>query len=117
MWKNLAKLFRLNEPKPSLDITMVFYYNDNDVWIGECLDYDIGCQGITLGNAIERLIKTVKVEYDLSIATGNGEPFNNIIRTPEYMKNTLLKDAVVLVINEEHLRRHFNWKLHSQTME
>jgi len=115
MLKKILQFFSLKDEK-SNDITLVFYYNTNGVWLGECLDYDIGVQGNTLGIAIDRLIKTIKTEYDNSTKDGK-EPFHNLFYNPEYIKPKLLDNSVIVIINETILKDNFSWNLYSQTME
>lgn len=109
MLKKILQFFSLKDEK-SNDITLVFYYNNNGVWLGECLDYDIGAQGNTLGIAIDRLIKTIKTEYDNSTKDGK-EPFHNLLYNPEYIKPKLLDNSVIVIINEKILKDNFKWEI------
>jgi hypothetical protein len=108
MLKKIIQFFSLKDEKTN-DITLVFYYNTNGVWLGECLDYDIGAQGNTLGIAIDRLIRILKNEYDTS-TEGGKEPFHNLMYNAEYIKPKLLDNSVILIINEKNLKDNFKWQ-------
>lgn len=54
---------------------------DGDLWAAQCLEYDIGAQGRTLEESIERLSFAIRAECTES-AERNGTEFAGIPKAP-----------------------------------
>jgi hypothetical protein len=61
-------------------IRVVIFQEDN-LWIGQCVEYDICVQGATLSDLSSRLVSTVSYECEHGIAR-HGTPFAGIPPAP-----------------------------------
>ena len=73
----------------------VLIFKDGDLWIAQCLEYDIAVQAKNLNELKEKFIGTINVHITSSIEN-NEIPFMNIPKTPDefwelYHKDNLLE--------------------------
>jgi hypothetical protein len=65
------------------DITIrVVVFKDDDVWVAQCLEYDIGAQAADIDTLNERFNVALKAELKESVERGK-EPFAGIEPAPE----------------------------------
>jgi hypothetical protein len=65
------------------DITIrVVVFKDNDAWVAQCLEYDIGAQADNIDTLNERLNVVLKAELKESIER-HGRPFAGIDPAPQ----------------------------------
>jgi hypothetical protein len=65
------------------DITIrVVVFKDDDVWVAQCLEYDIGAQAADIDTLNERLNVVLKAELKESIER-HGKPFAGIEPAPQ----------------------------------
>ena len=60
----------------------VVAYRDGDVWVAQCLEYDIHAQGADYQTAMRRLTAAVNAECDYT-REKYGEEFKSIDRAPK----------------------------------
>ena len=58
-------------------------FKEGDLWVGQCLEYDIGAQGRDLDELRGRLTLAIEVERRESIER-TGKPFGGIPQAPPY---------------------------------
>lgn len=63
----------------------VIAYRDGDVWVAQCLEYDISAQGADFQTAMRRLTATVNIECQHTRRT-HGEAFASIEPAPEHFE-------------------------------
>jgi len=63
----------------------VVLFREGDMWVAQCVEYDIGAQGKDLADVVQRLQVTLNVEVQESIAR-NLPPFSGIDRSPSYIE-------------------------------
>lgn len=68
--------------KTQSDAIKVLIFKDNDLFIAQCLEYDIAVQGETLKELEERLVCTLLDYVALSIEN-REPPFSHVPRTPK----------------------------------
>ncbi len=61
----------------------VIVSNEGDVWVAQCLEYDIGAQANDLADLCERFVLTFISEATTSFEI-NGVPLDDIPAAPEY---------------------------------
>jgi hypothetical protein len=59
------------------------FFKDGDLWVGQCLEFDIGAQARDLDTARSRLRMAIEIERKTSIEI-NGAPFKGIDPAPAY---------------------------------
>lgn len=65
------------------EITLrVVVFKDDDLWVAQCLEYDIGAQANDLDTLTDRLDAVVQAEFNESVDRG-GAPFEGIEPAPE----------------------------------
>jgi hypothetical protein len=65
------------------DITIrVIVFKENDLWVAQCLEYDIGAQAADIDTLNERLKTVLKSEIKESVER-NGKPFAGIGPAPQ----------------------------------
>lgn len=60
----------------------VVVFQDNGMWVAQCLEHDIGAQADSLDTLSERLEIVLKVELKESMEH-HGKPFHNIAAAPD----------------------------------
>jgi hypothetical protein len=58
-------------------------FRDGELWVGQCLEYDIGAQASDLDQLHSRLLIAIDCERKESVAR-NGAPFAGIDRAPQH---------------------------------
>lgn len=58
-------------------------FQDEGVWIAQCIDYDIAAQAPTLSDVRRRLMMTINLERDYTLEK-TGEEFGGIAPAPQY---------------------------------
>ncbi len=56
-------------------------FREGDLWVAQCVEYDIGAQGRTLPEVTKRLELTVELELEESIRR-HGAPFRGVPAAP-----------------------------------
>lgn len=56
-------------------------FKEGDVWLAQCIEYDICAQAATVEEVKERLLATLACECESTMATG-GAPFSGIDPAP-----------------------------------
>lgn len=69
----------------AFDIRTVIF-KDGELWVAQCLEYDIGVQAGDLNTLQSRLSAALMAEYTESVEA-NGAPFAGIEPAPEYFHN------------------------------
>jgi hypothetical protein len=64
----------------------VVVFQDGDMWVAQCLEYDIGAQADDIDTLNERLNVVLKSELKESLARGNA-PFAGISPAPQRFQN------------------------------
>ncbi|HMR33960.1 MAG TPA: hypothetical protein PKA13_21535 [Geminicoccaceae bacterium] len=76
-------------------------FQEGDVWVAQCLEYDICAQANTVNEAKARLLATIRFEYEQTL-TDSGVPFAGIDRAPrqfeEMWANASQRPAVELQV-------------------
>jgi hypothetical protein len=60
----------------------VLVFKDGDLWVAQCLEYDIGAQAPDIDTLHERLDVALKTELKESLERGGGTPFAGIDPAP-----------------------------------
>lgn len=63
------------------DTLRVIVFQDNGLWVAQCLEYDIGAQANDVDTLMSRLEVAIKSEFKESIEQ-NGKPFAGIDPAP-----------------------------------
>jgi hypothetical protein len=58
-------------------------FRDGDLWVGQCIEYDIGAQAKTLTELHKKLELTVMLDLQESVKR-HGVPFKGIQPAPSY---------------------------------
>jgi hypothetical protein len=61
----------------------IIAYTENGMWVGQCLEHDIGAQGATEEEMLERLDAVLHAELEYTTKT-HGEAFANIEPAPQF---------------------------------
>ena len=62
------------------DTIRVIMFRDGDMWVAQCLEYDIGVQAEDIDTLSDRLKVVLKTEFRVS---ADGKPFDGIEPAPE----------------------------------
>ena len=57
-------------------------FREGDLWVAQCVEYDIGCQAPTLAELTQKLMVTVELECVESMRR-HGAPFRGIPPAPD----------------------------------
>ena len=68
--------------KKHAETLRVVVFQDNGMWVAQCLEHDIGAQGADFDTLMARLEVTVKAELKESLEK-HGQPFKGIAPAPE----------------------------------
>jgi len=68
--------------KQGSDRIRVVAYRDGDVWVAQCIEYDISAQGANFESAMKRLEIVVNAECEYT-KNKFGQPFANIDPAPD----------------------------------
>ncbi len=60
-------------------------FQENGVWVGQCIEYDICAQGNNLADLTKRLLSTICYECERSVRR-NGSPFAGIAPAPAHFE-------------------------------
>ena len=60
----------------------VIVFQDDDMWVAQCLEYDIGAQAADVDTLNARLMVALRAEFKESMER-HGKPFVGIDRAPE----------------------------------
>ena len=64
----------------------VVVFEDDDIWVAQCLEYDIGAQGPDVATLQKRFRIALLAELEVSLEKGD-EPFSGIDPAPEFYHN------------------------------
>ena len=64
----------------------VIAYKDGDLWVGQCLEYDIGAQAPDLEQLHRRLVLVIDAERRESMKR-HGKPFAGIAPSPAHFQD------------------------------
>jgi len=74
------------------DLIRVVVFREGDLWVAQCLEYDIGAQAADLDTLRGRLTAVVSAELRESM-NRHGEPFKGIPEAPSYFERLWSKHA------------------------
>ncbi len=70
----------------------IVVFREGDLWVAQCLEYDIGAQAPDLGELDQRIALAIKLEREKSIEL-HGEPFAGIEPAPRHFHEMWGKQA------------------------
>lgn len=85
-------------PTDDLENLRVIVYREGDIYVAQCIEYDIATQAKDIDALLERLDLTIDAECAMS-KERTGKPFGGIAPAPNYFHNLWEKRSVSL----EHL--------------
>lgn len=86
----------------------VVVFKDGDLWVAQCLEYDIGAQAPDLDSLRNRLNMAIQVDLETSLEK-RGEPFAGIEPAPPYFHEMWSRSAHTSGFKaESSLTRHGN---------
>ncbi len=80
--------------KSNIDLNILLI-KENNVWVAQCIDYDINAQGDTIPESINLLIETVAMRLAYDIENGI-EPLSKVVPAPIMYYDLYNNEAIPL---------------------
>ena len=93
-------------PREGLKEVRVVVFREEDMYVAQCLEFDIATQAPDIEGVLDRLDLTIEAECQMS-KEATGEPFSGIPPAPVYFHHLWEKGSVAITRKNLSVERHF----------